>query len=395
MARRVARVARIALAGVGMAAAAGLVIPPLASADGEASKPAATVPVSQPATQPATAPAGPPTTKVVKGNLSPEVKAEAIFQPVDSYEVKTNFKAYGGALVVVAVTPPNTLVRKDQPILAFDRTWIDWALAAGESEVAVAKASLAKLEVDQKLAVAGEALQLRQAEDGVKIAEGQKKWFEEVDGPQMLLTADLQVKQAQHSVDDQTDELDQLKKMYQGEELTAATADIVVRRAVRALEQGKIMLKMQQERRDKVKGFDYVFTRQRTLDTVEPAKQQLVATKAALEQAAVARTAAMLMAKMTVEQAAKRLADVKEDSAQFQFKSPSDGILVYGTQAEGAWVNGDPKLFKVGEKAPAGQVLMRVFQPGKLRLSINLPEAQAFWVEQGRRSKCRPPPRHW
>ena len=364
--------------------------PATTPATGPAASAPATVPATAAAPAAPPAPAGPPTVKVSKGDLSLEVRADALFQPVDPFEVKTTFKVYGGTLAVVSVLPPNGLVRKDQLLIAFDRTQVDWALSTTENEWAVARAALAKIEVDQKLAVLAEQMGLRQAEEAVRNGEGTKKWFEEVDGPQMQLSADLMVKQAQTAVDDQTDELDQLKKMYQGEELTTATADIVVRRAVRSLEQGKIVLKMQQERRDKAKAFEYPITRQRMLDGLETTRQGLVAVKAAQEQAAVLRAAAMQAAKTAVEAATKRLADLKEDAAQFQIKSPSDGVLAYGAQADGVWVNGDPKLVKVGERVAAGQVLMRVYRPGKLRLTANLPEAQAFWVEPGMNARVTP-----
>jgi multidrug resistance efflux pump len=367
-----------------------------ATAAATSSAPTTTAPTTGPSTSPATAaapataPAGPPTVKVTRGDLTLEVRADALFQPADAFEVKPTFKVYGGPLVVASVLPPNSLVRKDQLLVAFDRTWVDWALATTENELAVAKAALAKTEVDQKLATAAEQTGLRQAEDAVRNGEGTKKWFEEVDGPQLLLQADLMLKQAQTAVDDQSDELDQLKKMYQGEELTTATADIVVRRAVRSLEQSKIVLKMQQERRDKAKTFEFPITRQRMLDNLEATRQTLVGVKAAQEQAAVQRVAALQAAKTAVEAATKRLADLKEDAAQFQFKAGSEGVLSYGTQADGAWVNGDPKLFKVGERVAAGQVLMRVYRPGKLRLTLNVPEAQAFWVEQGMPARVTP-----
>lgn len=384
--------ARRTLTGAGILALAAAGLPRLLAADGEATKPAAGQPATtQAAAAPATAPAGPPTVAVKRGDLSFEVRADGVFQPVDPFEVKPTFKVYGGPLVIASVAGPNSMVRKDQPILSFDRTWVDWALATTEQELAVAKSGLAKTEADQKLAVQAEQLALRQAEDGVRIAEGQKKWHDEVDGPQQLLIADLIVKQAQNSLDDEADELDQLKKMYQGEELTAATADIVVRRAVRSLEHSKIFLKLQQDRREKTKGFDYPITRQRVLDAVEQSRQVLAATKTAQDAAAVARGAALNAAKIGVEAATKKSAELKEDAAQFQVKAPSDGILVYGSQGDGgAWVGGDPKAYKVGEKVPPGQVLMRVYQPGKLRLALTLPEAQAFWVEQGSKARITP-----
>lgn len=347
-------------------------------------------PATAPASAPASAPSGPPVHVVAKGELTFEARADAVFVPIEPFEVKTNFKAYAGPLVVTSVAAPGTLIRKDQPIIAFDRTWIDWQLSATESELAAAKANLVKVEAEVKLAVLGEQLLLRQTEEALKNVEAGKKWFEDVDGPQMLLGADFAVKSAQNAVDDQNDELDQLRKMYQGEELTAATADIVVRRAVRTLEQSRIVLKMQQERREKLKSLDYPAARQRVIDTIDATRQQLAAIKVQQDQAAVLRAGGLIAAKTALEQVVRKLSDAKEDAAQFQIRAPAEGVLAYGNLVDGVWSGGDPKLFKLGEKVPPGQVLMRVYQPGKLRLMVNLPESQAYWVEQGMKARVTP-----
>ena len=65
----------------------------------------------------------------------------------------------------------------------------------------------------------------------MKEAEESVKWFETVDGPQMLKGVELNLEQAKNQMNDKGDELDQLKKMYKSEELTNDTADIVVKRA--------------------------------------------------------------------------------------------------------------------------------------------------------------------
>lgn len=361
------------------------------SADAKSAPETNPAPQTQPVTKPATGPTtGPATVKVSKGNLKLEVRAEGAFQPVEPFEVKPTFKAYAGQLVIASLVQPGAMVRKDQPLISFDRTWIDWQLVGAEHEVNVAKASQAKVEVDAKLAAQSEQLALRQAEDAVKNVEAGRKWFDDVDGPQMLLMADLNVKQSQNSLDDQTDELDQLRKMYQGEELTAATADIVVRRAIRSADQAKVILKMQQERRDKTKGFEYPVRRQQAMDVIEQARTSLASLKAQQEQAAVVRAAGLQAAKVGVEQATKKQVDLREDAAQFQVKAPADGVAAYGNLVDGNWTGGDPKAFKVGEKASAGQVLMRVYQPGRLRLVLNLPESQAFWVGQGDAARVTP-----
>lgn len=342
-------------------------------------------------TRPAdSAPAGPEFIKVTKGELSLEVRAEAVFQPVDPFEVRVDFRAYTGPLTISSIASQGTLVRKDQSLVTFDRTWFDWTLLGATNDLAAARAAQVKSEIDARLAEEGEKLSLRQAEDALRNVEAGRKWFEEVDGPQMLLMADLNVKQSQNSVDDQTDELDQLRKMYAGEELTTATADIVVRRAIRALEQAKVVLKIQQERADKIKSLDYPAQRQRVLDVVVQTRSSLESLKASQAQAAVSRAAGLQNAKTIVEQAEKKLADLKADAAQFQIRSPGDGVVAYGALVEGVLTGADPKALEVGDKVAAGTVLMRVYQPGKLRVSINVPESQAFWIEKGDKARITP-----
>src|SRR5262249_48729784 len=150
-------------------------------------------------------------------------------------------------LTVTKVAGHGAAVKKGDSILELEATHYNWAMEAAKNELANARANLKKVEFDGDLAVKQEALSLRMQEDMVKNAEAGVQWFEKVDGPQMLMQQELLVKQLKDSVGDQEDELDQLKKMYQSEELTNATADIVTKRAVRRLEQQRIYAKMQEE----------------------------------------------------------------------------------------------------------------------------------------------------
>jgi HlyD family secretion protein len=344
---------------------------------------------SESATQPARQP-GPNGQFVKKGDLSLEVRTEGMFQPADAYELKPVFKGWGAPMTITSIAQPGQKVKKGDPLLECDTTSINWALTQAESELNAAKALLQKAASDVALGEIGDQMALKAQQEQVKIAEEGKKWFDEVDGPQMLRRQDLQVKQQQNSVDDQNDELDQLRKMYKDEELTSATADIVVRRAVRSLENGKIALKMQEQVREKVKQFDYPISKQRVYDAVDGAKQQLALLKAQQAQIAVTRQSGLTGAKVAFEQATRKLADLKEDLNWFTVKSPCDGVVAYGAIMEGQWVGGDPKALKPGEKIAPGQVVLRVFTPGKMRVVLTLPESQAFWVEPGMKARITP-----
>src|SRR5689334_19221764 len=178
---------------------------------------------TKPTTQPST-----DTYKVKKGSLKLEVSTDATLAALEPFEAKLKAKAYSGQFSVVSAAAHGAMVRKGETILELDPKPMSWALEGAENELATARANLKKAEADAELAVKSEALSLRISEDALKNAEQSLKWFEEVDGPQMLRMAELQVKMQKSQVEDQDDELDQLRKMYKTEDLTTATADIVI-----------------------------------------------------------------------------------------------------------------------------------------------------------------------
>ena len=318
------------------------------------------------------------------------IQVEATFRPVEPKVIEPNFKVYGGPFVIKSVATPKSVVAKDDPLIAFDTTWINWQTEAAEGDLAVATAGLERAEAEAKVAATSDPMALRQAEDALRNAEGAKKWFDDVDGPQLLQSADLQAKRAQDSVDDQNDELEQLRKMYGAEELTTATADIVIRRAVRSLEQAKILAKVAAEDRDKIKAYDFPIQRQRVTDQLESARHQLALTRAQLAQSAVNRENGLKTAKLAVSQATRRMEDLKADQALMQIRAPDAGIVEFGNRVEGNWVGLDADDLKVGDKVAAGDLLVRVYKPDRLRLQVVLPESQAFWVKPGMKAKVIP-----
>jgi multidrug resistance efflux pump len=338
-----------------------------------------------PATQPVTQPATQPNVHVVKaGTLVLEIQTEGTFQPAEPFEVKHKFKVYSGPLAVVAAAGQGAAVKSGEVLLDCERTNLNWTMEETEGAAAAARAAYKKAQADAELAVKSEALALRMQEDAVKNAEAALKWWNDVDGPQMLLSADLSVKYAQDNVGDQEDELDQLKKMYKTEDLTNATADIVIKRAVRQSERAKVSLDMQKARREKTKANDYPIARQKVVDALEQIRQQLASLKLTQEQAAVLRKNSLNSSRINLEQAEKKLAELKEDAAVFTIKAPFDGIVYYSQLPE------DQRALKAGEKIAAGGTIMRLMAAGKLKIDVNLGEAQALWVEPGMKARVTP-----
>src|SRR5205814_6283803 len=160
-------------------------------------------------------------------------------------------------LTITAIVANGATVKKGETLLEIDPIPLKRQLDAAQSEANVAKANVTKAEADARIAKESEALALRMTKDAVQDAEDNLKWWEGVDGPQMITSAELEVKQYREMVEDRSDELDQLKKMYKSEELTNATADIVVKRAIRGLEHGKKLLEMEELKPEKSETYYY------------------------------------------------------------------------------------------------------------------------------------------
>jgi multidrug efflux pump subunit AcrA (membrane-fusion protein) len=70
--------------------------------------------------------------------------------------------------------------------------------------------------------------------------------------------------------------------------------------------------------------------------------------------------------------------------------APSDGVVLYGSLAEGALTPVDPKTLRPKEKLAPATPVMVLFTPGSLRVGFDLPEAKLAWVKQGMRAKVSP-----
>jgi multidrug efflux pump subunit AcrA (membrane-fusion protein) len=330
------------------------------------------------------------TTAVKKGTISATIDADGYFEAVDPFEVRIRPDSYQGDLKIKSAVALGAAVKQGDVVLEIDPTTINKQIAEAENALIAAKATLAKAESDDYLGEQGDALALQMEQTDVANSEASLKWWQDVDGKQMLKQAELGVRAARNNVEDQGDELDQLKKMYKTEELTNATADIVVKRAVRALELAKIQQGLSEAREGKVKEFDYTTTRQKLLFAIEAEKQKLAQLKAQQDAQRVLRKTALTTARLSADKAETKVNELKGDRDALTIHAPVDGMVFYGQLSQGTWTNSNPKLLRTAERVTAGQVLMTVAQPGKLRFVCDIPESKVNWIQAGAEARIIP-----
>lgn len=352
-------------------------------------------PSSQPASQEARAieasdASKRPSVSVHRGSLGSAVEAQGYFEPVEPSDIRIRPKVYSGELTIKSIVANGATVKKGDVILEIDPVVIDKQLAAAENDVTAAHANLTKAQADARIGQAQDELAIKMQTEATQRADDEVKWFANVDGPNILLQEEQGLKNVKANVDDQQDELNELKKMYKSDDLTTDTADIVVKRAVRNLENLKIALKIATENADKVKSFIYPARKAGVEEAAKQADRALEALKAAQAQSKVLRETGLVTAIANTKAADEHLADLKADEEKLTVRAPADGVALYGQFTGGAFQNADERNLRPGEKIAAQQAVLTFYTPGKLHVHLELPEARYFEIHPGSKAAVTP-----
>jgi hypothetical protein len=316
------------------------------------------------------------TTAVKRGTLDLAFDFDGVFVPVDPFEVRLKVRAYQGDFVIVKAAEPGSRVAKGDVLLELDPQKIDEQIAAAGNEVTAAQANLAKADSDVKLGDASDALAMNSAKDELGFAQTDLKRWDATDGPADVLAGGIYVKQVDAQLDDAVDELNELKKMYKSEDLTNQTADIVMKRATRGVELDRISAEIAKATSNKATTYTPVVTRQHLVDAVDERTQAIAQLEAGQAQEKVLRGTALVSMKQVADDAARKLADLKQDRANFSIASPIDGVICAGGFTHNAWQEVAHDRFALDSKVLPDQVLMTVWTPGKLGISMDWPESQ-------------------
>lgn len=346
------------------------------------------LPQDPPETKPAEPP---PSHEVKKGNLVPTLEIDGAFEAAEPAEIRLRLEAYHGELTVLRAAAHGQSVRKDEPVLELDPTPIDRQIASLENDFRVTRAALDKAQADMELGLRAEALALEQSTTSLKNAQTELRIFDEVDGKQMLQQADLSIRYGEDNVADQQEELDQLEKMYKSEELTNATAEIVVRRARRSLERSKVYLAMTKEDAQVTKQVRHPQRRHAYQHAVNLAQQSLESLRVSQALSRVQREAELVRAQNNYREKEEQLAKLRRDREIFTVRAPFDGRAFFGQFQNGMWTTVDQvaPLLRPRERVNAGMILMTVCSPA-LRVRADLPEGSYFDVFEGQEGTAAP-----
>jgi HlyD family secretion protein len=309
--------------------------------------------------------------------LKIEQTMEGIFVAGEMVEVPLRPDVWTRYTVIEAVEH-GTEVKKGDVLVRFDDEDIEERLA--EETIDQRLSELALMQAEEE-APRNEKL-LKLAHESAKRTYDQlvedQKYYLETDRPFAERIAKYRFDSAKEDLASQEEELTQLKKMYEADEITEETEEIVLRRQEFEVSTAKLMLELQTANRDY------------TLEVSLPRNDIYYTTaleeaKLALEQAKTAMELGTTRGKYDLEK--KRAARTRSvqanakllgDRSLMEIKSPTDGTVYYGRCVSGQWAEIGSMTAKLVpfSMIPPNTVLMTVVKQRPLYVLTSVGEKE-------------------
>jgi multidrug efflux pump subunit AcrA (membrane-fusion protein) len=322
--------------------------------------------------------------KVERKPLRIDVKLDGVFVADQMEEVALRPEVWTQFKVLEAVEH-GTVVKKGDVLVRFDDEKIEDELAEQSIDQRIGELSLMQEEEefprDEKL------LELKY--DQAKTTHDQLvedfEYYKKVDRPFMVRIAEYRYNSAKEDLDSQREELEQLEKMYEADEVTEDTEAIVLRRQRFEVATAELVLELQKSSRDY------------TLNVVLPRNdesyaKQLEESDLKFAQVKTARDMGLTRGKYELEKkrearatSVERNAKLLSDRALMELRAPTDGTVYYGRCVNGKWAEISsltPKLQPFGTVA-ANTVLMTIVKQRPLHVETKLAEKDLPDFKQG------------
>ncbi len=324
------------------------------------------------------------TYQVKRAPLKIKVNLTGVFEPTQMWPVVLRPDSWSSFTVIKAVAHGKR-VKKGETLVWLDMTKIDEQLQDMEHALELGKLSRRQAEADWKLLQKSIPLDLKSAERSKRVADENLAYFMKVDRAFQRESVKFSLKSSRDSLEYTEEELKQLEKMYNADDLTEETEEIVLKRARNDVERSKFYLKSAELRAKK------------SLEQDLPREEQQLVVSAQRADILLAKTVVSLpvqIEKQKIEREKQRLADqraqeklakLRQDREIMAIVAPADGYVYYGKWTRGKWSGADSVASQLteGGKLSPQSVFMTIVNPRPLQVRVDVPEKELYRVAKG------------
>lgn len=317
--------------------------------------------------------------KIAPFRISTEL--DGVLIPTKTQTLKLNPNRWS-RFVVESVADHGTPISAGEPLITFETEEIDKALKSLEMTLEAKKLSLQIAERELAEMQLRNKMSLTNKKRTLDNAEADLKYYLEVGLPARKDDSQYAVTRSKDFLSYQNEELDQLQKMYDEDDLTEETEEIILVRqkaSVRDAERN-----VERAIRDNARNLDTAFPRSvlEAEDKVEDARISYATAKLNLERSHELKKIDVAKLALEVADAEKELTETQADREFFTNNAEFDGTLMYGEFVDGQWNQGKTSEYlKVGSNVPARTGILTLVakdSPLALKAALKPEEAEAL-----------------
>jgi len=312
---------------------------------------------------------------VAKGRLQVVVPLEGVFVAGRMHEVCLHPETWTELQVVEAVEH-GCEVRKGDLLAKLDRRKIVQKIQDERAARKQAELAIEQLRAELRVLEPSVPVELAASERAKRNAAVDLENFLAIGRDLAARSTDMQVQYSEMRVDFSKDELIQLEKMYEADDLTEETEELILKRTRRQLELAQFSLEIVRTNRDQV--LQIRLPRQED-DLRESVKQ----TEVALNK--VRTTLPLKLTKMKLDldkkeyelaKATRELEKLEHDVELHTVLAPADGVVYFGSCVDGEWTSaGDMRTkLKRGGTLAAHEVFITIIEPERLAVRVSVSE---------------------
>lgn len=335
----------------------------------------------------------PPATeaKVEKKDLRAVVSLTGYVQAADSTPISVETNQWAD-LSVESVVPHGKRVRTGDVILRFRADKIAEQIADLEQVRKSRKLTLANARDRLRATEKAAPINMESVERAKEGNDEEYAFYKKVDRADTIDDMKYMLKRSKYSLEYAQEELEQLLKMYEADDLTEETEEIIVERARRQVESAqrsyestKIYVERYLEKY--VPQLDFRIERNKKSSDLN-----YELSKATLPRELTLQREEMTKLEEDDRKAEKKLRELKADLAKLTVTSPTDGIVYYGASIDGRFTTGATLAKKLipGGKVGVREVFMTIVQPDKVELFAVIPEDKTSLVRAGSEGLASP-----
>lgn len=293
---------------------------------------------------------------------------------------------------IVSVVDHGAVVSKGDTLIECDAKELDAAIRDAEIEQRLGRLSLAGAEDNLDLLKKTNPLALADAERTERNAAEDLKRFLTQGRQQTKKSLEFSVKSTENRLAYQEEELRQLEKMYEADEITEETEEIILRRTRDAVESARYSLERAMIARERGLEVDLPRTEAQLEKSVTDASVALEKARLTLPREIRQEEITLEKTRITRESSDEKLDRLRQDRRLMTIRAPAAGTVYYGDFADGSLSGVAAALtaLRPGQTVKVKQNVLTIVQMRPLTLQAKLEEKNFRKVRAGDTAKVKP-----